>query len=106
MKPGEFAAKLNPGAFVAKRERLMQRILFIAQAKSQAVTPVLTGTLRRSETTKVEKTGTIGILGTNIVYAPFVHARVPFFVMGIQQGASAIQGEVNKFGDDLVNSWA
>lgn len=105
MKPSELAAKLDPAAFVAKRERLLQRILFIAQANSQRNTPVRTGTLRRSETTRVEQSGTVGFLGTNVIYAPFVHARVPFFRMGIEDSQSQIQSEVKAFGDDLIKSW-
>src|SRR5215217_8284172 len=51
------------------------------------LTPVRTGTLRRSETNRVETGGLKGWIGSNVVYAPFVHANVPFFQMGIEQSA-------------------
>lgn len=106
MIPSEFADKLDPAAFAARKEQLVRRILFIALAGSQRNTPYRTGTLRRSETTRVEQGGSVGILGTNVVYAPFVHARVPFFQLGIDEGNAQIQNEIEQFGADTIASWS
>lgn len=105
MRPEEFAAKLTPELFAAPRKRLMSRVLLIALANSQRNTPVRTGTLRRSETTEVIGDGTGGVLGTNVVYAPFVHARVPFFQKGVDDSRGAIERELSVFGAEVVQSW-
>ncbi len=102
LTPEQAAARLDPKAFQALLEPTMHRITLIALANSQRRTPVLTGTLRRSETTRVEAGGLRGFVGTNVVYGPFVHARVPFFAQGIDDSQSAIEGELQKLGDQFV----
>lgn len=101
MKPEQLAARLEGGAFAEAKERAMHKIVLIGLRKSQPRTPVRSGTLRRSETTRVEKAGEAGFLGTNIEYAPFIHERVPFFAEGIEEGRSemidALQQEVERF---------
>lgn len=76
----------------------MQKAVLIAEGGSKKRTPVKTGTLRRSETSRVEGSGlkVRGIVGTNIVYGPFVHngtrrmpAR-PFFEWGLQDSRDRI----------------
>ena len=57
MTPEELAGKLTPAAFQALLEPFMQRATLLALRESQPVTPVDTGTLRRSETTRVEAGG-------------------------------------------------
>lgn len=106
MTPEEFAAKLTPEAFAAPRQRFMVRALLIVQANSQRHTPVKTGTLRRSETTEVRDGGMSGVVGTNVVYAPFVHQRVPFFTMGLDDSRGAIERELATFGGEVVRAWA
>ncbi len=102
LTPEQAAAKLDPKAFQALLEPTMRRITLIALAGSQRRTPVLTGNLRRSETTRVEAGGMRGFVGTNMVYGPFVHARVPFFALGIEDSRGTIEGELQKLG----NTWA
>jgi len=68
---------------VADAERLMQKIGHAALATSQKRTHVLSGTLRRSETTRVERDR--AYLGSALVYAEPVHRKVnPYFEEGIQ----------------------
>jgi len=105
MKPEDAAKKLDVGAFIAKREQLMQRLLFIGLAASQAETPVRTGLTRRTESTRMGSGGLSGWLGANTVYAPFVHARVPFFEMGVSSSRDRMQAELDKFGIEVVASW-
>lgn len=93
-------------------EQLMQRITFIALGYAQRRTPVRTGTLRRSETTRVEPGGERGWLGTNVEYAPLVHWGVgrrkakPFFVWGIEDARPDIDRELARFGDEHMEKVA
>ena len=92
--PDELADKIKRTPFPT--ELVMQKILFVALANSQQLTPVRTGTLRRSETTRMEAGGERGYLGSNIRYAPFVHngtkymAARPFFEEGIEDSRDRI----------------
>lgn len=100
LTPAQAAERLSPQAFQALVEPAMQRITLIALANSQRRTPVRTGNLRRSETARVEAGGLRGFVGTNVVYGPFVHRRVPFFRQGIDDSRSAIEHELQKLGAD------
>jgi|SRR5689334_22161148 len=105
MKPEELAAKLTPDKLIEMREQLMSDILNVALANSQRRTPVRHGTLRRSETTRMEAKGTRGFLGTNIIYGPFVHEGTkymearPFFEQGIEDSRAKIDELTQKYGD-------
>ncbi len=103
LTPQEAAARLSPQAFQALLEPMMHRITLHALRESQPRTPVRTGTLRRSETTRVDSGGLRVYIGTNVVYGPFVHARVPFFAQGIDAAQPAIEGELQKLGDAFVS---
>lgn len=93
MTPEELAERLRQPI---DRERVMQKVTLAALARSQRRTPVRTGTLRRSETTRVEPDGLRGYVGTNIRYAPFVHEGTrrmparPFFRQGIADARAQI----------------
>jgi hypothetical protein len=99
LTPEALAAKLRAHPFAAQREPLMSKITLLALRAAQPLTPVRTGTLRRSETTRVESGGLRGWVGSNVVYAPFVHARVPFFQMGIDQSQAERQQLIQDAGD-------
>lgn len=99
LTPDELAAAIRAHPFAAVREPLMQRILFAALGPSQRATPVRFGTLRRTETTRVEPGGLSGFLGSNLIYAPFQHARIPFFELGIEQSANERQRLLTDAGD-------
>ena len=60
MTPEELAKKLTPAALAAQLEPFMQKATLLALRESQPRTPVRTGTLRRSETTRVEAGGLRG----------------------------------------------
>ena len=96
------AAALKPEAWLAQREQLMGKVVIVALAASQRRTPVKTGRLRRSETTRVTDRGLRGYLGTNVIYAPFVHARTPFFAQGIGDATPTIAGLLQATGDAFV----
>ena len=99
MTPDELAARIKAHPFASVREPLMQQILYAALGPAQRETPVRTGNLRRSETTRVEAGGLRGYLGSNVVYAPFIHARVPFFELGIEQSEADRQRLLEAAGD-------
>lgn len=106
LSPDELAARLKAHPFADVREPLMTKITLLALRKSMPLTPVRTGTLRRSETTRVERGGLRGWLGSNIVYAPFVHARVPFFSQGIEEAQPDIQQLLEDNGDAYMGMLA
>ncbi len=96
--PEAVAKRLTPEALQAQLEPFMQKATLLALRASQPRTPVRTGNLRRSETTRVEAGGMRGYVGSNVVYAPFVHKRVPFFADGIEDARPAIEAEAEKMG--------
>lgn len=99
LTPDELAARIKAHPFASVREPLMQQITFVVLGHAQQETPVRTGTLRRSLTTRVEPGGLQGFVGTNVVYAPFVHARIPFLELGLAQSQQEIARLLSDAGD-------
>lgn len=85
-------------------ERMMGRVLLIVLANAQKRTPVRTGTLRRSETTRVERGGLVGFVGTNVEYAPFVHERKPFFELAITDSRAAVDKILAEEGGEYLKA--
>ena len=103
--PAALAAKLkDPAPRAAFKTSFMTKVTLLALSKSMPLTPVLHGTLRRSETTRVEKGGDRGFLGSNLVYSAFVHKRVPFFAQGIQEAMGAVPKLMEQAGDEYLKS--
>lgn len=102
LSPAELADKIKAQPFAAKAEQLMTKITLTALGHAQQRTPVRTGTLRRSETTRVEPGGERGWIGTNVKYAPFAHDRVPFFELAIEDSRSEVQKLLQDAGDDYT----
>jgi hypothetical protein len=97
--PAEFGATLKDAPFATHAEQLMQTITLIVLRNAQLRTPVKTGLLRRSETTRVEPGGLRGFIGTNVTYAPAVHAHKPFFQQGLTDSQAAIGKALQDAGD-------
>jgi hypothetical protein len=89
MRPEELADHFQSGAFVKMKLRIMERVAAAALRRSQPRTPYKTGNLMRSETTRVEDGGARGFLESDVLYAPFQHARIPFFAEGIDEAAQS-----------------
>lgn len=106
MRPEELAARLNSAAFEKFQERTMQRVVLTALRHSQSRTPVKTGALRRSETTRVSERGRKGFLGSNLVYARPVHNRTPFFEQGIEDSRPDIEGLLQQAGEEYLKDIA
>jgi hypothetical protein len=102
LTPDELAARIRAHPFADVREPLMQKITLAALARALPLTPVRTGTLRRSETNRVETGGLKGWIGSNVIYAPFVHANVPFLQMGIDQSAPERDRLLQAAGDEYL----
>lgn len=102
LTPDELAARLKAHPFADVREPLMHKVTLLALRRSQPLTPVRTGHLRRSETTRVEPGGLRGWLGSNLVYSAFVHKRVPFFQMGIDQSRAERDRLLQDAGDAFL----
>lgn len=94
----------DPKAREAFFSRLIGRVLLVVLANAQKRTPWRTGTLRRSETTRVE--GLRGFVGTNVVYAPFAHARVPFFELAITDSRAAVAKVLEQEGGGYLTAVA
>lgn len=107
MKPAQFETKMKAaGQEVGKGTELLTQVALTALASSQRHTPVDTGTLRRSETFRVEQDR--AYIGTAIEYAPFVHygtkympAR-PFFEEGIAASRSDIERIAGDWGAKVL----
>lgn len=109
--PDDITRRMQSHPFSVALEPLMHKATLLALRASQPLTPVRTGTLRRSETTRVETGGLRGWIGSNIVYAPFVHegtetedgsvkmAARPFFAQGIEAATPDIQRLLGEAGD-------
>ena len=65
-------------------------------------TPVLTGNLRRSITSQVQRSEQRGIVGTNVVYGKYVHKHRPFLVWALEDSQDKIRGEIDKAGKAIV----
>jgi phage gpG-like protein len=65
-------------------------------------TPVLTGNLRRSITSEVQRSQQRGIVGTNVVYGRYVHKHRPFLVWALQDSQDKIGDEIDKAGRAIV----
>lgn len=107
--PAQVAAKLSPALLEVKLHQSMQKAVLIAEGASKKQTPVKTGNLRRSETSRVQGGGMRiqGIVGTNMQYARFVHngtrrmkAR-PFF----DNGLAASRGQIVSVLQDAAASF-
>lgn len=102
LSPDELAARLKAHPFADVREPLMTKITLLALRRSQPLTPVRSGHLRRSETTRVEPGGLRGWIGSNVVYAAFVHRNVPFFEQGIAAARGEIETLIQGAGDEFL----
>ena len=67
-------------------------------------TPVLTGNLRRSITSEVQRPQQRGIVGTNVVYGRYVHRHRPFLTWALEDSQDKIAAEIDKAGKAIVGA--
>lgn len=108
MKPAQFESNMHKAAKeLINPESLLTDIGLIVQGTAMQHTPVRTGTLRRSLTTRLADKGVY--VGTAVEYAPYVHfgtrymeAR-PFIQQGIDDNRSRIETMVAEFGGKVLD---
>lgn len=105
MKPHIFERRMRAIADMPDENRkTIAKILLLIERPAKQRTPVLSGTLRRSQTGKVESSNR-GRYGTNLRYAPFVHegtrymAARPFMTQGLQDAKGDIDTELEAYGN-------
>jgi hypothetical protein len=101
--PDELANAL-PGALARRKEQLLQRVTFAVEGKVKERTPVLTGTLRRSETSRVEPARDRGIVGTAVIYARVVNNRRKFMERGLDDAQTTIGRILEEEGGAILGS--
>lgn len=69
----ELQQRLSNSRLRSTEEQLLSRILAVIEANSKRKAPVKTGNLRRTITSRVERPGVRGVVGTNARYARPVH---------------------------------
>lgn len=112
MNVDELAKRLDKALDDDAKRELLERVMAHVLAASQKRTPVRTGTLRRSLTTRVEVAQLRGVIGTNIVYGPFVHNGTkhmpprPFLAQGIADAQSAIMRLLTAAGEAILGEVA
>lgn len=79
--------------------RLMTRIVILGEGRVKLRTHVRTGNLRRSWTHAVETTGERGVIGTNVVYAPFQRNEPG------REGIEDAHPEIQRMVGEVVNAW-
>jgi hypothetical protein len=70
--PAQIASILK-GVVQRGKYQAMQRAVLVVEAQAKREAPVKRGTLRRSITSRVERGGDRGVIGTNLRYARPVH---------------------------------
>jgi hypothetical protein len=83
------AGLLNPAHLQKLMKAAMAQIVSVVEAEVKKVTPVKTGNLRRSIHGAVRSVNE-GIVGTNLIYAPFVHRRNPYLIAGYENAAHQV----------------
>ncbi len=114
MNPAQLVAAITAAgvAFQAERASLMTRIVVKVEANAKRVTPVRTGNLRRSLTHRVMSAGEVGVVGTNVHYARYVHdgargrAGRPFLRQGLEATRPEIDGMLRDSGERIVRIMA
>jgi hypothetical protein len=98
MTPEELAAAIKAHPFSEVAEDLMWTVTGIALSKSLPFTPVDTGLLRTSETTRVEPGGMRGFAETDTPYA--IYQKVDFFQLGADASVRPAEALMQKIGLD------
>lgn len=108
MKPDQFAKAMKSAAEALRDPKdLLTQIGLVAQGNAARRSPVRTGTLRRSITSRVE--GNVAYIGTAVEYAVFVSggtrymAARPFLQEGIEDSRPQIERLAHDFGAKVLD---
>lgn len=101
--PETLAAAL-PSAIERRKEQLLQRVAFAVEGSVKDNTPVRTGTLRRSITSRVEPALDRGIVGTAVLYARVVNNRYGYMQRGLEEAGPTIGRILEEEGSAILGS--
>jgi hypothetical protein len=101
--PEALAAAL-PGALERRKEQLLQRVTFAVEASVKDNTPVRSGTLRRSETSRIEPALNRGVVGTAVIYARVVNRRYGFMERGLEEAQPTVGRILEEEGAAILGS--
>lgn len=101
MTPEDLVRRLGPDAVAEFKRALMSRIVLTVEANVKRVTPVRTGTLRRSITSRVMAAGERGAVGTNLNYARPVNTRRRYMERGLEDSRAAVERLAKEAGEEL-----
>ena len=111
MKPARFEKVMKDAAGLLNTPtQMLMDVGFIVEGAAKQRTPVATGTLRRSITSRVE--GNAAYVGSAVEYAPFVHegtsrmAGRPFLQEGIDDSTHRIEAKLAEYGAQLFDKVA
>lgn len=90
-----------PARFDKLKRDLMTRVVFTVESEVKKVTPVRTGTLRRSVTGEVMSVDR-GRVGTNVIYAAVVNRRNPYMTKGLANAEPTIDSLLSAFGVEFL----
>lgn len=93
---------LTPAALRDELHMVLRDSMLIIESNVKQRTPVRTGALRRSWTSRVIGTAERGIVGTNLHYAPKVERRRGMAAQGLQASLPAIERRVQRLADTLA----
>jgi hypothetical protein len=103
MTPEEFDKQLTPAALEDLKRDVLTRITLTAEAAVKPRVPVLTGTLRRSITSRVDVQASLGAVGTNVIYAPYVNRKRRFMEAGLDAARRDVDRILTEAGEGF---WA
>lgn len=85
---------------MANGAKAMEESMFMIEASTKQLSPVRSGTLRRSYTSSVKVDGDniVGVVGTPVEYAVWADIRKPHLTKAVDQNMEAIK---RKFADVL-----
>lgn len=81
-----------------KRDKAMEEILLMVEADAKILSPVDTGTLRRSITHSQSETkdSVVGVVGSNVEYAYFAELHKPYLEPAVDQNIENIKRKISE----------
>lgn len=103
MRLSEFPDAAEAAADKVKDTRdLMQRLAYIVIGPVKRHAKVRTGAMRNSIHDIVQPNK--AVVGTNIIYAPYVNKRFPFMDPGLIEAMPRVEAELKDFGMKVIAS--
>lgn len=104
LSPEQLEQRIKAQPFASVRETVMEDVSKIELSAALPRTPLKTGLLRTSESHYFEPGGLRGGVTSDVFYAPFVHARVPFFQEAIDATRDKVDRVMKDAGQEYLES--